>query len=304
MAIFAKVFTMYQQLIDDFIQRERLPSSYKEDVHRWFIPLLDEFEARLKAQTTQALVIGINGAQGTGKSTLAKLIALLLEAKGFTPANLSIDDFYLSKAQRSKLAEEIHPLLSSRGVPGTHGTGTALGVLQQLKNATAADKVVLPAFDKATDDCIAAELCPTLNGPVDIIILEGWFVGAKPQLASALEPAINELESAEDADGQWRHFVNQQLGQEYQQIFSQLDLLVMLEAPNVEQVFEWRQLQEAKLRQASQENSAGLMDDEQLQRFIQHFERLTRHCLDTVAKQADIVFQLDENHRVKNRIGA
>lgn len=292
---------MYQQLIEDFVKREGLPSSYVEDATVWFLPLLMEIEARLAAQNAPPLIVGINGAQGSGKSTLAKLLALLLESKGFCVANLSIDDFYLSKAKRLELGEQVHPLLSSRGVPGTHDTQSALQILRQLRNATNTDKIILPAFDKASDDCVSSELCSSLSGPVDIIILEGWFIGARPQQAAELEAAINELEAMEDADGQWRMFVNQRLAAEYQELFSQLDLLIMLKAPGFEQVFEWRQLQEKKLHQSAADNAAGVMDDSQVRRFIQHFERLTRHCLNTVADQADIVLQLDEQHRVSGR---
>lgn len=293
---------MYQQLIEDFIKREHLPLSYAEDATQWFLPLLAELEIRLVTEKTRPLIIGINGAQGTGKSTLAKLMASLLESKGFRVANLSIDDFYLSKARRCQLAEEVHPLLSSRGVPGTHDIRLALEILQQLGDASAKDNITLPEFDKAADDCVSSELCPELSGPIHVIIVEGWFIGAKPQQASELESAVNELEAMEDAEGRWRQFVNRRLAEEYQQLFSRLNLLIMLKAPGFEQVFDWRRLQEDKLRRSNTKNTTGLMDDDQLRRFIQHFERLTRHCLDTVADRADLVFLLDKHHRISGRI--
>ena len=289
---------MYPQLIADFVKREQLPASYIEDARVWFLPLLIEIETRLAAQTSPPIVVGINGAQGSGKSTLAKLLALLLESKGFCVANLSIDDFYLGKAKRLELGQQVHPLLSSRGVPGTHDTQSALRTLQLLLDAGNSDEIILPAFDKASDDCVSSELCSRLRGPVQVIILEGWFIGARPQHAAELETAINDLEATEDADGQWRRFVNQRLAAEYQELFAQLDLLIMLKAPGFEQVLEWRQLQERKLRHSAADNAAEVMNDSQILRFIAHFERLTRHCLDTVAEQADIVFQLDEQHRV------
>ncbi len=292
---------MYQQLIEDFIKLEGLPPSYAEDATVWFLPLLAELETRLSNKKQRPLVIGINGAQGTGKSTLAKLLSLLLETRGLYTANLSIDDFYLSRARRLELAAEVHPLLACRGVPGTHDTQTALQILHALRHATASDTVILPLFDKATDDCVPAGLCPRLNGPIDVIILEGWFVGARPQPDTELEKPINELEALEDADGRWRHFVNQRLAAGYQPLFSQLDFLILLKAPGFEQVYEWRQLQEEKLRRRAPSNASGLMDDSEVRRFIQHFERLTRHCLSTLTTQADWVFELDKNHRLCGR---
>jgi D-glycerate 3-kinase len=116
-----------------------------------------------------------------------------------------------------------------------------------------------------------------------------------------LVTALNPLESVHDVDGSWRRYVNLQLSKSYQDLFSRLQLLVMLQAPRFEQVFQWRRLQEQKLAEQSTEDASGLMNDTQLDYFIQHFERLTRHCLATLPTQADIVFQLDANHRIAAR---
>lgn len=292
------LFTMYQQLIEDFIQRERLPSTYSLDARQCFLPLVREIETEIQSSRQGPLLIGINGAQGTGKSTLAKLLSSLLASNGHRVANLSIDDFYYSKAKRQDLAKEIHPLLRSRGVPGTHDVDLALRVLKQLVEAGPEQQVCLPGFDKSVDDCRAVEACEQLRGPVDLIILEGWCVGVKPQPRDKLSPAINELESNEDSDGRWRNYVNQQLAGAYQTLFEKLHILLVLQAPGFEQVFEWRSLQEEKLRLHAAKDASGLMDQKAIERFIQHFERLTRHCLRTLPASADHVFQLDAEHRI------
>ena len=289
---------MYQQLISDFVQQERLPSSYAMDAMQCFLPLAQDIEADLKTNRQGPLLLGINGAQGTGKSTLAKLLSHLLTEKGFRVANLSIDDFYYSRAKRQELARDIHPLLGSRGVPGTHDVRLALRTLEQLADAGPEQPVTLPAFDKSVDDCLKFEECPTIRGPVDVIILEGWFVGAKPQAEEDLDRAINELERLEDSDGRWRAYVNQQLAGAYQALFDRIHSLFILQAPGFEQVLEWRSLQEQKLRERAGEDASGLMDPEAIARFIQHFERLTRHCLKTLPQSADRVFRLDAAHRI------
>ncbi|PCI74495.1 MAG: hypothetical protein COB20_15050 [SAR86 cluster bacterium] len=289
---------MYQQLIEDFIQQERLPSTYLLDATQCFLPLVRELEAKLQKNRQGPFLIGINGAQGTGKSTLAKLLSALLTSRGHRVANLSIDDFYYSKAKRQELAAGIHPLLRSRGVPGTHDVDLALHVLEQLAEAGPEQKVSLPSFDKSLDDCRALDACEQLRGPVDLVILEGWFVGVKPQPEDKLSPAINELESNEDSDGRWRVYVNQQLAGAYQPLFKQIHMLLMLQAPGFEQVLEWRSLQEEKLRALAAKDASGLMDRKAIERFIQHFERLTRHCLRTLPDSADHVFQLDADHRI------
>lgn len=289
---------MYQQLIDEFVQREALPASYASDAQRCFLPLLQDIVAAIRASERRPFVVGINGAQGSGKSTLADLLSVLLSHDGFRVAKLSIDDFYFGRARRERLADEIHPLLRSRGVPGTHDTQHALRLMQELADAGSGDWVSLPGFDKSTDDCLPAAACARVEGPIDVVLLEGWFVGAGPQQEEELEEAINPLERNEDADGVWRGYVNRALAGDYQRLFEQLQMLILLQAPGFEQVLEWRSLQEEKLRLNSPAGASGLMDGAAIERFIQHFERLTRHCLRSLPAAADRVFRLDPQHRI------
>ena len=290
--------TMYQQLIKDFIQQERLPSTYLLDATQYFLPLVRDIKAEIQSSRKGPFLIGINGAQGTGKSTLAKLLSALLTSSGYRTVNLSIDDFYYSKAKRQELADEIHPLLRSRGVPGTHDVDLALNLIEQLCAAGSNQQITLPRFDKSLDDCRPVAACEQIQGPIDIIILEGWFVGAKAQAGDELTQAINELEINEDSDGRWRAYVNQQLAGSYQSLFEKIHILLMLQAPGFEQILEWRSLQEEKLRTLAVTNASGLMDRKAIKHFIQHFERLTRHCLRTLPDSADRVFQLNTEHRI------
>jgi D-glycerate 3-kinase len=289
---------MYQQLIKDFIQQERLPSTYLLDATQYFLPLVRDIKAEIQSSRNGPFLIGINGAQGTGKSTLAKLLSALLTSTGYRTANLSIDDFYYSKAKRQELANEIHPLLRSRGVPGTHDVDLALNLIEQLYAAGSNQQITLPRFDKSLDDCRPVTACEQIQGPIDIIILEGWFVGAKAQAGDELTQAINELEINEDSDGRWRAYVNHQLAGSYQSLFEKIHLLLMLQAPGFEQILEWRSLQEEKLRRLAVTDASGLMDRKAIKHFIQHFERLTRHCLRTLPDSADRVFQLNAEHRI------
>ena len=289
---------MYQQLIKDFIQQERLPSTYLLDATQYFLPLVRDIKAEIQSSRKGPFLIGINGAQGTGKSTLAKLLSALLTSSGYRAVNLSIDDFYYSKAKRQELADEIHPLLRSRGVPGTHDVDLALNLIEQLYAAGSNQQITLPRFDKSLDDCRPVAACEQIQGPIDIIILEGWFVGAKAQAGDELTQAINELEINEDSDGRWRAYVNQQLAGSYQSLFEKIHILLMLQAPGFEQVLEWRSLQEEKLRTLAVTDASGLMDRKAIKHFIQHFERLTRHCLRTLPDSADRVFRLNTEHRI------
>jgi D-glycerate 3-kinase len=282
--------------VQHFLQREQLPSEYLQTVDHWYRPLASDL-ARLRQQQSQPLVLGVQGAQGTGKSTLAGLLALLLASEhGMVVAQLSLDDFYLGRASRRELAAEIHPLLATRGVPGTHDVDLALATVDALCRADADSRVALPRFDKANDDCYDRAQWQQMIGPVDVVVLEGWCLGAPPQPEARLEPAINSLERQQDADGRWRRYVNAALAGAYRELFDCIDFLVVLQAPSFDCVYRWRGLQEQKL--ATSSSGSAIMNDAQLQHFIAHYERLTRHCLACLPALAQRVYQLDDAHRV------
>ncbi len=276
----------------------RVSESLAEYLAGLYGPLAERLTRCLPTRS-QPMVLGINGAQGTGKSTAAEVIAHLLELRGFRVCRLSIDDLYLTRAERQSLAEKVHPLLATRGVPGTHDTERGLELLQGLRAARADTQVAIPRFDKAQDDRCAED--DLWEGKPDLIVFEGWCVGARPQPEAALEPPLNALEREDDPDGLWRRHVNRQL-ERYQPLFACLDHLIMLKAPSFEQVFRWRSEQEAALeKQLKEEGRTGthLMSAQALQRFIDHYERLTRWILSEMPGRADLVLALNTDHRVE-----
>lgn len=281
------------------------------------IGLVDMFEAIYvplgawlacrKRQKTGPLVIGINGAQGAGKSTLFNLVEVILtEGFNLNVVGFSIDDLYKTYDERVELSETIHPLLRTRGVPGTHDVDLGIKILNSLKKSDENTVTKIPVFDKSTDDRCQAAVWQEWVGPADVIVLEGWCVGADPQSPEALVGAINELEREKDQNGLWRDYVNAQLSGPYQELFSMIEVLIMLKVPSMDAVFEWRSLQEKKLAERvkyiydTQQPTEHLriMDEEQIQRFIQHYERLTRHMLEEMPGRADITLCLNDNHKV------
>jgi D-glycerate 3-kinase len=233
------------------------------------------------------LVVGLCGAQGSGKSTVsAALVARFERAVTF-----SIDDLYLGRAARLDLARRIHPLLATRGVPGTHDPMLGVEVLSVLKDGKS---TALPRFDKATDDRVPYEEWPIADAGCELVIFEGWCVGARPQHAEDLVEPINRLEAEEDPDGRWRRFANEALGGAYQRLFSQIDMLVLMAAPDWETILGWRIQQEHELRVANPDG-AGVMDDDEVARFVSHYERLTRHILAEMPERADLVLRLNES---------
>jgi D-glycerate 3-kinase len=154
----------------------------------------------------------------------------------------------------------------------------------------------LPRFDKAVDDRADEASWPTISGPVDLVILEGWCVGSVAEPEAALEEPVNQLEADRDADGQWRRYVNERLRTDYADVFAGLDDLVFLQAPGFEAVLRWRIEQERKLAVTAGANTAGVMNETQVKAFIQYFERISLHNLEAVRSNADIVLELDEYH--------
>lgn len=243
-------------------------------------------------------IIGINGAQGSGKSTLCKLLQIVLE-EGFAKrvTTFSIDDIYLTHAERETLAEKIHPLLKTRGVPGTHDVGLGLQLLTDLRGIEAGESINIPVFDKSIDDRSPEEDFRQVTGPIDLVLFEGWCVGAKPQRDPALALPVNSLERLEDPDQVWRRYVNDQLENDYKRLFREIDFLIMLEIPEISSVMEWRSKQERKLAKASP-GGHKIMDTAALQRFIMHYERLTRAMLTEMPDRADLVFKLNRNQQI------
>jgi D-glycerate 3-kinase len=290
-----------------FTAEQALPPAYADMARQWFLPLADALWARSQRQAVEcpaspALVVGLQGVQGSGKSTLAALLVHLFNATQPSSAvALSLDDFYLTRAERLVLAEQVHPLLQTRGVPGTHDTTLALNLLDRLQKLGIPEqpgKMQIPRFDKARDDRMPAAQWPELAGPMRLIVLEGWCVGLPPEPASALAHPVNALERVEDPDGVWRGYVNQALASAYQTLFARLDVLLVLQAPGFDVVQRWRRQQEQKLRASRPEAGLRTLDDEALIRFIAHYERLTRHGLAVMPERADQCFLLDAAQRV------
>ncbi|MFO7993609.1 MAG: hypothetical protein R6U69_05565 [Marinobacter sp.] len=295
--------------IQKLINQESLPDSYADTVKKTILPLAQHIHS-LRQARTEPITIGIHGAQGTGKSTLTEFLRELLTVHYRIPtASFSLDDLYLTRAEREQLAEEIHPLFLTRGVPGTHDITLGLQVIDQLKAAGADTETPIPAFDKSRDDRRPAHQWPVFRGRAEVILIEGWCMGAEPAASDGeLMAPVNELERHEDPEGTWRQYVNRCLRGEYGDFFSQVDCLIMLKAPSMECVLRWRTLQEHKLRERAgsapkegekngeSNQPSRIMSDEEVVRFIMHYERITRASLAEMPARADCLVNVGEDH--------
>ena len=271
--------------LKQFVAERGLTDRFVADALEHLAPLADALTGK------GARRIGLSGGQGTGKSTLGACLQALLENEHRKHAALlSLDDFYLPRTERLALAETVHPLYRTRGVPGTHDTGLLARTIGALDGT--AGSVELPVFDKSRDD--RSDSRRSVRLPVDIVFLEGWCVGAVHQRGIELERPVNALERQEDPDGRWRCDVNERLSRDYEPVFAQLDTLVFLKPPGYESLYRWRAQQEHEL--LAQRGSG--MTDTELTRFMQHYERLTRACLDRLPAEADVVIDLAEDHSI------
>jgi D-glycerate 3-kinase len=257
----------------------------------------DALVARHAAGPGAALIAGIAGAQGTGKTTLARALVTALAARGLRAVALSLDDFYLTRAERQRLARQVHPLLATRGLPGTHDLALAHATLSALQQLPAGTAVGVSRFDKAADDRAPRAEWPGHVGPVQIVVFEGYCLGAQAETdPAALDAPINALERDEDPLGTARRYADEQLAGPYQALFARIDWLAFLRAPDMAAVVRWRAQQEEELRAAVGREAGALLEPAAVERFVQGFERITRRMLAN-PPPADLTVALDREHR-------
>ena len=270
-----------------------------------YLTLANSLQQKISGRD-RPLLLGVSGAQGTGKTTLCAFLSQHLENRfALRSVVLSLDDFYLTKSERQQLAQRIHPLLATRGVPGTHDLKLLNDVLHRLLFCSAEERVVVPAFDKLADDRLPEAEWRNCCGKPDLVILEGWCVGAESESRTDLLQPVNSLEMEKDPDGSWRQWVNQQLEGGYQTLFQRLDGLVFLQVPglmqadkrlpNMEQIVQWRLEQEEQLIKTARQPGMPLSA---IRRFVMYYERITRTMQQRLPGSADVVLTLNRRHEV------
>lgn len=237
-------------------------------------------------QRTESRIVGLGGGQGSGKSTLCSLIGQASSAAGDPTAILCLDDFYLTKIEREALAATIHPSLQTRGPPGTHDVELLISTAQTLSRGHAA---TVPLFDKGLDDRVGFR---SIEAGVARVVIEGWCIGAAPEPSARLRNPINRLERAEDPSGRCRSWINDRLAGPYNELTSMLNELAFVRIPSMESVRAWR------LRQEQDRPIHLRMDKESVDRFVEHYERITLWMLEDLPSRADVVISLDELHNI------
>ena len=256
-----------------------------------------------KIRNKKPYFVGLAGGQGTGKTTVSSLVKIILEnyfkLKVF---KISIDDFYKTRKERNSLSKRIHPMLMTRGVPGTHDINMMLSFFKKTKNKNF-KKMILPSFNKAIDDRFSKKYWYKINQKPDVIIFEGWCVGAKAELNKTLKKPINSIEKINDKKLVWRKYVNLQLRNKYKELYSQLNCMVYLKAKNFNMLQKWRLKQERKLRLKTKKvSSHKIMSKKNVINFMQTYQRITENMFKNTPKYASIVINLNSNHQIKSAV--
>ena len=254
-----------------------------------------------KLNKKSPLIIGLAGGQGTGKTTITSIISLILKKyfklKVF---KISIDDFYKTRNERKKLSITKHPLLMTRGVPGTHDYRIISNFFKKIKNKKF-NSLKLPKFDKSKDDRCHKKLWYKINSRPDVVILEGWCVGAKAQKNSQISKPINSLEKTKDLDLVWRKHVNIQLKTHYKNLFKQLNEIIYLKANNFRELQKWRIKQEKALwLKSKNKKNLRIMSRADIINFMQTYQRITQNMFKDAPKYASIVMKLNSNHQINS----
>jgi D-glycerate 3-kinase len=289
--------------LDEFIANERLDGSFRGLVSKAYMPIAQKILS-WKAEKAGPLVVAINGAQGTGKSTLSRFLSdFFRESAGLNACVLSLDDIYKTKEERSALGERVHPLLATRGVPGTHDTDLGIRLIERFIGGEGGT-VRTPRFRKEIDDRAEASEWYSVSLPVDIVLFEGWCVSARAESAASLSEAINDFEAESDEGGVWRAYVNTCLEGVYRDLFALVDHTIMLRVPSFDCILKWRMEQEDKLRLQCASLADGtkhhFMSKAELRDFIAHFERLTRWMLKDMPSFSEIILDFNEDRSFRD----
>ena len=234
----------------------------------FYIPICNSIYIKFTKNKKKTIIVGLSGGQGSGKTTITQILKIIIGIKyNLDVISFSIDDYYKTQKERLEMSKKISKLFRTRGVPGTHDTSLLFKHLKTLKKDFS-KPILIPTFDKSTDERNKKNKWKKIKKKPDVVIFEGWCVGAKPQKLKNLKKPLNVLENKEDKNLTWRKKVNNELRLKYKKIFNKIDFLIYLKVPSFNSVIKWRLLQEKKLKKKSK--GKKIMSNMQVKKFVMY----------------------------------
>lgn len=282
-----------QEEITKFIKNNFFKITNKKlsnnEIERFILPVFNNIF------NNKSKMILISGSQGIGKTSYMNLIEQVgLKFFNKRILNLSLDHFYLDKKERKRLSLDVHPLLITRGVPGTHDIKLLQSIINQFKKSKY--PLELPIFNKLEDK--RKKITKKITKKCDILILEGWCVSCTPISNNYLYKNINLIEKKFDKNKKWRNYYNKQLKTKYFKLFNLFNYNIFFKTSSFSNVLKWRIRQEKLLKKINRNRISSGMSNNEIMNFIQYYEKITRWMLNTMPSLANIVLYVNKNQKI------
>jgi D-glycerate 3-kinase len=297
------VIAQRTDLFNRFLQDDRLsefplyddnPTLCLRTLWRFWLPLAINL-ANLRSQADRPIIQGILGGQGTGKTTLAKALSLLLKELGSATIALSIDDLYKTHAERQQLKAE-DPRFIRRGPPGTHDIDLGLDLLDRVQ--VQQFPIHVPRFDKSLHAGDGDRIEPLEVNQADIVLFEGWFVGVEPVDAAMFDQAPDPIVT--EADRQFARDCNIKL-RDYLPLWQRCDRLAVLKPVDYRLSQQWRMQAEHDAIALGKDG----MSDAEIAAFVEYFWKALHPNLfiAPLVERSHLVVCIESDHSVGHIYG-
>ncbi len=270
------------------------PQMVSEVLYNFWLPLATKLVSH-RQQLNRPLIQGILGGQGTGKTTLCRVLALIFQHLGYQTLSLSLDDLYKTYGDR-QILKQYDPRLIWRGPPGTHDVELGLNLLDKVRNCEF--PVSVPRFDKSAHNGAGDRTTPEIVANADIVLFEGWFVGVRPIALSTFDHPPPPIITPEDQA--FARDMNRNLG-DYLPLWERLDGLIVLYPKDYRLSLEWRKQAEREMIAAGKSG----MTDSEVEQFVKYFwcslhpELFIKPLIES-PKLVDLVIEINSDHSFGN----